>query len=304
MKTKKEILKEKEEFEEVKKTVAAHKTFDEQEAGKKAEKMVETTEKMFEEEEIKEDSVLKEIVEAVIKEKDDTLLENKTKKTEKELAAEKNKWESLSSWEPKTKLGMEVKNNKITNIDEILDSGRKILEEQIVDKLLNINTDLISIGQAKGKFGGGKRRAWRQTQKKTEEGNVPTFSTMAVIGDEAGHFGIGDGKAKETLPARDKAIRKAKLNIIKIKRGCSAFDCSCNEAHSIPFKVAGKSGSVKVTLIPAPQGTGLVVAKELKKMLKLAGIKDVYSKTFGSRRTTFNLIKAGFDALKKTNTKK
>ena len=112
MKTKKEILKEKEEFEEVKKTVAAHKTFDEQEAGKKAEKMVETTEKMFEEEEIKEDSVLKEIVEAVIKEKDDTLLENKTKKTEKELAAEKNKWESLSSWEPKTKLGMEVKKKK------------------------------------------------------------------------------------------------------------------------------------------------------------------------------------------------
>ena len=130
---------------------------------------------------------------------------------------------------------------------------------------------------------------------------MPTFSTMAVVGDENGHVGIGDGKATETLPARDKAIRKAKLGIIKVGRSCASFDCACSEPHSIPFKTTGKSGSVKVILIPAPQGTGLVVANELKKVLKLAGIKDVYSKTFGSQRTTFNLVKACMDALKKTN---
>jgi len=160
---------------------------------------------------------------------------------------------------------------------------------------------LISIGQAKGKFGGGKRRAWRQTQRKTKQQNVPTFSTMAVVGDGNGHVGVGSGEAKETLPARDKAIRKAKLNIIKIKRTCAAFDCACSEPHTIPFKVTGKAGSVRVTLIPAPQGTGLVVANELKKILKLTGIKDVYSKTFGKKRTTFNLVKACIEALKKTN---
>ena len=71
--------------------------------------------------------------------------------------------------------------------------------------------------------------------------------------------------------------------------------------HTVPFKVTGKSGSVRLTLIPAPQGTGLVVANELKKVLKLAGIKDVYSKTSGKVRTTFNTIKACFDALEKTN---
>ncbi len=90
---------------------------------------------------------------------------------------------------------------------------------------------------------------------------------------------------------------------MKIKRSCGSFDCSCNELHSIPFKVTGKSGSVRVTLIPAPQGTGLVVADELKKVLQLAGIKDVYSQTFGKRKTTFNLVKACVDALRKTNTK-
>jgi len=90
---------------------------------------------------------------------------------------------------------------------------------------------------------------------------------------------------------------------MKIKRACSAFDCSCDDPHSIPFKVEGKAGSVRVIFTPAPQGTGLVVASELKKLLKMAGIKDIYSKTFGKKRTTFNLIKAAIDALEKTNKK-
>ncbi|GAH97057.1 unnamed protein product, partial [marine sediment metagenome] len=72
----------------------------------------------------------------------------------------------------------------------------------------------------------------------TKAKNIPTFSAMAVIGDENGHVGISIGKAKETLPARDKAIRKAKLNIIKIKRACSSFDCACSELHTVPFKVS------------------------------------------------------------------
>ncbi len=214
---------------------------------------------------------------------------------------EPTKEEIVESWDPKTKLGVEVKSGKIKNIDEILDSGRKILEEEIVDSLINFKSDLITIGQSKGKFGGGKRRAWRQTQRKTKQANVPTFSAMAVIGDENGHIGIGWGKAKETLPARDKAIRKAKLNVIKVKRTCAGFDCDCSELHTVPFKVTGKAGSVKITFIPAPQGTGLVVANELKKVLRLTGIKDVYSKTSGRVRTTFNLIKACIDALNKTN---
>ena len=228
----------------------------------------------------------------------------KERKSEKELLLEKTKQEAIAAWEPKTKLGELVKNREIKNIDEILDSNKKILEEEIVDSLLELKTDLILIGQAKGKFGGGKRRAWRQTQKKTKEGNVPTFSSMAVIGDENGHVGIGIGRAKETLPARDKALRQAKLNIIKIKRACSSFDCVCPDLHTVPFKIFGKEGSVRVTLIPAPQGTGLVVGGEMKKLLKLAGIKDVYSKTSGKKRTTFNFVKACFNALKKTNTPK
>src|SRR3989339_593292 len=236
-------------------------------------------------------------------------MEKKAEEKDKEVARgaprrrsfEPTREEIISAWNPKTKLGKSVKNGEIKNIDEILNQNKKILEEQIVDALINVKSDLISIGQSKGKFGGGKRRAWRQTQRKTKEGNVPTFSTMAVVGDSNGHIGVGVGKAKETLPARDKAIRKAKLDLIKVKRACAAFNCDCSDLHSIPFKVTGKAGSVTVTLIPAPQGTGLVVAGELKKVLILAGIKDVYSKTLGSQRTSFNLVKACIEALKKTN---
>jgi len=214
-----------------------------------------------------------------------------------------DKQEIIFAWEPKTKLGRDVKDGKIKDIDEILDKKIKILEPEIVDSLIEVKSDLIAIGQAKGKFGGGKRRAWRQTQRKTKEGNIPSFSTMAVVGDENGHIGIGTGKAKETLPARDKAIRKAKLKLIKVERTCSAFDCDCTNLHTIPFKVVGKAGSVRVELIPAPQGTGLVIGGELKKVLKLAGIKDVYSKTYGKKRTTFNLVKACLDALEKASKK-
>ncbi|MBS3085464.1 30S ribosomal protein S5 [Candidatus Pacearchaeota archaeon] len=207
----------------------------------------------------------------------------------------------IASWVPKTKLGKKVKSGEIKEIDYILDNNLKILESEIVDSLLEVKSDLILIGQSKGKFGGGKRRAWRQTQRKTKEGNIPTFSALAIVGDENGHVGVGTGKAKETLPARDKAMRKAKLEIIKTKRDCASFYCSCGQPHSLPFKVEGKAGSARVVLIPAPQGTGLVVGRELRKVLKLVGIKDVYSKTFGKKRTTFNLVKACIDALKKTN---
>jgi small subunit ribosomal protein S5 len=208
---------------------------------------------------------------------------------------------ALDSWKPKTEIGINAKAGKIKNIDEILD--KKILEDQIIDTLVKLDMDLLLVGQSKGKFGGGKRRAWKQTQRKTMEGNVGTFSCMIIVGDRNGHVGVGMGKAKETLPAREKALRKAKLNLIKITRGCASFDCLCDEPHTVPFIVEGKCGSSRLILYPAPQGTGLVIGDECKKILKLAGIKDVYSKTFGQTRTTINLAQACIDALKKTNKK-
>ena len=203
------------------------------------------------------------------------------------------------TWHPKTGLGKKIKSGEITSLDQVLDNGYKILEAEIVDALVpNINIDLLLIGQSKGKFGGGQRRVFKQTQKKTKEGNKPSFSTIALVGNNNGYVGLGHGKSRETVPAREKAIRKSKLNIIKIARGCGSWQCNCKEPHSVPFTVKGKCGSVVVKLIPAPKGTGLIIEPELGKILKFAGIKDVWSKTSGHTKTKSNSIKATFDALK------
>ncbi|MBW2988970.1 30S ribosomal protein S5 [Candidatus Woesearchaeota archaeon] len=203
-----------------------------------------------------------------------------------------------TAWKPKTSLGQKVKDEEIKDIDEIMDKGLKVLEAEIIDVLLpNLSTDLLLIGQSKGKFGGGKRRIFKQTQKKTQEGNKPHFAIFAAMGDNNGHVGLGYGKSKETVPAREKALRRSKLNIIKIRRGCGSWQCGCKEAHTIPFAVKGKCGSCVIELIPAPKGTGLRVENECQKVLKLAGIKDIWSKTKGQTKTKSNLLSACFDAL-------
>jgi small subunit ribosomal protein S5 len=227
-------------------------------------------------------------------------VEQYRRKSREEMAEEAME-RALDEWKPKTALGKKVREGKIKNIDEVLSLNQPILEAQIVDLLMPSSSDLLLIGQSKGKFGGGKRRAWKQTQRKTMEGNVPTFSCGVIVGDKEGHVGVGFGRAKETLPAREKAVRNSKLNVTKITRGCGSFDCLCEEKHSVPFIVEGKCGSTVVRLYPAPQGTGLVIGGECKKILKLAGIKDVYGKTFGQTRTTINLAQACIEALKKTN---
>ena len=195
---------------------------------------------------------------------------------------------------------MKVKTGKIDDIDYILDNKLKILEHEIVDILMpNLTTDLLLVGQSKGKFGGGQRRVFRQTQKKTREGNKPKFGTFAIGGNSDGYVGIGYGKSKETVPAREKATRNAKQNIIQVLRGCGSWQCGCKQPHSVPFAVEGKYGSVKIKLIPAPRGTGLCIEGECGKILKIAGITDVWSHTSGQTRTKTNLIYACFDALKK-----
>ena len=208
--------------------------------------------------------------------------------------------EAQGGWVPKTEVGKLVKSGKITDIDAVLDAGKKILETEVIDLLLpNAQSELLLIGQSKGKFGGGQRRVFRQTQKKTREGNKPRFSTIAVVGNNNGYVGLGYGKAKETVPAREKAFRNAKLNIFKIRRGAGSWEDASTEPHSIPFAVEGRCGSVRIKLMPAPKGTGLCIEKECAKILKLAGIKDVWSKTIGQTKTKMNTIVACERALRK-----
>lgn len=207
---------------------------------------------------------------------------------------------AIDRWKTRTSLGRDVMNGTITTVDDILKSGRKILEPEIVDMLVpDLKNELILIGGRTGKGGGIQRIPVRITAKMHKSGRRFTTSSLVVVGNEDGLVGVGMGRAPETRDAIAKAMQKAKLNIIRIKRGCGSWECNCGTSHSVPFKISGKSGSVRVNLFPSPKSVGLVADDESKKILRLAGIKDVWVRTFGNTGMRINLITATFDALKK-----
>ena len=222
---------------------------------------------------------------------------DRKKRRPRQPRAKPSREDIIEAWKPVTELGHKVKSGEINSLDQIFSEGHTIMEPEIVDVLVSdLYSDLLLIGQAKGKFGGGKRRIFRQTQKKTKEGNTIKFTTCAVVGNKNGYVGIAFGKSGETVPARDKSTRAAKLSMIKIRRGCGSWEGEA-DANSIPFAVTGKCGSSQITLFPAPKGTGLCVEKECAKILEAAGIKDVWSKTKGQTKTKVNLVQACMDAL-------
>lgn len=92
----------------------------------------------------------------------------------------------------------------------------------------------------------------------------------------------------------------AKLNIAPVRKGY--WGNKIGKTHTVPSKVTGKSGSVKVRMIPAPRGAGLVAPPVTKKLFQFAGLQDVYTKTEGKTRTRGNFIKAGFQCLVNTYT--
>ncbi|MDD4353306.1 MAG: 30S ribosomal protein S5 [Candidatus Nanoarchaeia archaeon] len=206
---------------------------------------------------------------------------------------------NLEEWVPKTKLGEQVKAGEITSIEHIIDNNLVIKEPQITETLIpTLSVDLLEVGQAKGKFGGGQRRPFRVTQKSTSDGKKPKFLCFAIVGNKNGIIGYDSGSSNETVPARNKSIVNAKMNLFKIKRGCGSWECGCGKPHSIPFEVTGKCSSAIITLFPAPKGLGLCVNDECKKILRMVGITDVWSKTSGQTRSRLNLVKACLNALK------
>lgn len=191
-----------------------------------------------------------------------------------------------SEWQPRTLLGKMVLEGKIKSIDEIFAKNIPIKEVEIIDTLLpDLKSEVISVGFV---------------QRQTDSGEVSQYQVTVVVGNENGYVGVGMGKSRQIGIAIEKATRTAKLNIIPVRRGCGSWECLCGKPHSIPYKVEGKAGSVKIELIPAPRGVGIVASDVAKTVLRLAGISDVWSRSYGETRTTHNMAKAVYNALKKT----
>lgn len=241
------------------------------------------------------------------KKKEETPVEQEK---EKEIAPEEVKIKEEVSprapaeWIPKTQLGRQVLEGKVIDIDKLFAEGEKISEAEIVDVLIsNLDNEIILIGGSTGKGGGIRRTISKRTARMHKSGRRYKTSALIAVGNRNGYAGLGfaTGSPAKHRELMAKTLQKAKLNIIPILRGCGSWECKCAEPHSIPFAVSGSSGSVRIDLKPAPKGIGLCVSDEVKKLLRLAGINDIWCKTRGKTQSRINLLIAVFNALKKLN---
>jgi len=198
--------------------------------------------------------------------------------------------EHEAEWVPQTRLGKLVKEGQVTTMSEALESGLPIRESKIVDALIpEIRDEVLDINMV---------------QRMTDSGRRVKFRATVIVGNGDGFIGIGEGKDVQVGIAIRKAIDTAKMNIKGIKRGCGSWECGCGLGHTVPFTVKGKVGSVTVELKPAPRGLGLASGGTAKKVLEIAGIKDVWARATGETRTTLNFARATYDALIRTTTMK
>ncbi len=187
-------------------------------------------------------------------------------------------------WVPRTKLGKLVNEGKIASLDEIFKGGQRIREAEIVKKLLpDLRNEVVGV---------------KVVQKQTDAGELTRFLAIVAVGNGAGWFGVGKGKAMQTREAIEKATSAALLNIIPVKLGCGSWECRCGRPHSVPFRIRGKAGSVTIEVIPGPRALGLVAGPALKSLLQLAGVKDAWIRTFGSTNTMSSLANAAYDAFR------
>lgn len=196
----------------------------------------------------------------------------------------------MKDWTPITKLGRLVKSGKINSIEDIYLHSLPIKEFQIIDHFFQA---------------GGSRRPLEDdvmkimpVQKQTRAGQRTRFKAFVAVGDRSGHVGLGCKVAKEVATAIRGAIIDAKLSLVPVRRGY--WGNRIGDPHTVPMKVSGEAGSVRVRLIPAPRGTLIVGAPTTKKILAFAGVKDCFTASRGNTKTRGNFMMAVFDALSKT----
>src|SRR4029077_5489751 len=119
-----------------------------------------------------------------------------------------------------------------------------------------------------------------------------SFSVLVVVGDKKGHVGTSIGKAKEIQAAIQKAVARARKELISIPL----------HRVTIPHSVIGNFGAGSVLLKPAAPGTGVIAGGSVRSVLDAVGIKDILTKSLGSSNP-YNVVYATIEALKGLRTK-
>ena len=185
------------------------------------------------------------------------------------------------------------------------------VEETVVENTENTDSekapraDRRPRGDRKDRRDGGRRGDRRDRREKPEKefnervvainrvsktvkgGRRMRFAALMVIGDGKGRFGYGTGKAGEVPDAIKKATEAAKKNLLHVH---------LVKGGTIAHEINGEFGACKVLLKPAPEGTGIIAGGPVRAVLELAGVRNIYSKVYGSR-TPINVIRATVNGL-------
>ena len=144
-----------------------------------------------------------------------------------------------------------MKEGKISSLEEIFLFSMPVKEAEIIEYFLKdkLQDEVMKI---------------MPVQKQSSAGQTTRFKAFVALGDNNGHIGLGVKCSSEVATAIRGAITAAKLNVSPVRRGY--WGRKGGAPHTVPCKVTGKCGSVRVRLIPAPRGTGLVASPAGKKL--------------------------------------
>ncbi len=119
-----------------------------------------------------------------------------------------------------------------------------------------------------------------RVSKKGKGGDKRSLSVIVVAGDRNGRVGVGLGKAADVQSAVRKATSYARKHMMTIP---------LKDNRTIPHDIFIKVGAAKVLLKPAPPGTGVIAGGAVRVVVEAAGIKDIVSKTLGTKNQASNV---------------